>query len=87
VTNERRFAEVWASREYGEFRNAAKSLPDKNDRLKTCECDNCQLRPRNLALHNFLHPLNRIQAGQDVQAFTPKHFLRKMQGQHGNPPS
>jgi radical SAM protein with 4Fe4S-binding SPASM domain len=87
VTNERRFAEVWTSREYADFRTAAKSLPEKNDRLETCECDNCQLRPRNLAIHNFLHPLNRIQAGREVQRFTSSDFLRKMKGQHGILPS
>ncbi|HEV3312119.1 MAG TPA: radical SAM protein [Chloroflexota bacterium] len=87
VTNERRFAEVWASREYADVRTAARSLPEKSDRLETCECDNCQLRPRNVALHNFLHPLNRIQAGQEVQTFTSRDFLRKMQGHHEHPPS
>jgi Iron-sulfur cluster-binding domain len=87
VTDERRFAEVWASREYADFRTAAKSLPEKNDRLESCECDNCQLRPRNIALHNMLHPLNRIQAGQEVQKFTSKDFLRKMRGQHRGPVS
>ncbi|MBV8889116.1 MAG: radical SAM protein [Alphaproteobacteria bacterium] len=87
VTKERRFSEVWASREYADFRTAAKSLPEKNDRLKTCECDNCQLRPRNIALHNLLNPLNRIQSGQEVHKFTSKDFVRKMRGQHGVPPS
>ncbi len=85
VTDKRRFAEAWASREYADFRTAAKSLPEKNERLMTCECDNCQLRPRNVALHNFLHPLNRIEAGQEVKKFSPKDFLRKMQGKHGHP--
>ncbi len=87
VTDERRFADVWASREYADFRTAAKALPKKSERLMTCECDNCQLRPRNVALHNFLHPLNRIEAGQEVKKFSPKDFLRKMQGKHGHPPS
>lgn len=87
VTKERRFAEVWASREYADVRTAARSLPEKNDRLKTCECDNCQLRPRNVAIHNFLHPWNRIQAGREVQKFTSSDFVRKLQGQHGVPPS
>jgi MoaA/NifB/PqqE/SkfB family radical SAM enzyme len=86
VTNERRFAEVWASRHYADFRTAARSLPEKNDLLATSECDNCQFRARNVALHNFLHPLNRIQAGHEVKTFTPKDFVRKMQGQHGHPP-
>jgi Iron-sulfur cluster-binding domain len=87
VTSKRRFAEVWASREYADFRTAARSLPDKNDRLKTCECDNCQLRPRNLAIHNFLHPLNRIQAGQEVQRFTLEDFVKKMRGQKAQLPN
>lgn len=87
VTDKRRFAEIWASREYADVRTAARSLPAKNDRLETCECDNCQLRPRNLAIHNFLHPLNRIQGGQEVQRFSSRDFLRKLQGQHGAPPS
>jgi MoaA/NifB/PqqE/SkfB family radical SAM enzyme len=87
VTNERRFGEIWASREYGDFRTAARSLPEKNDRLKTCECDNCQLRPRNLAIHNFLHPLNRIQAGQEVQRFTLGDFVKKMRGQKAQLPN
>jgi MoaA/NifB/PqqE/SkfB family radical SAM enzyme len=84
VTTERRLADVWASREYEDFRSAARSLPKKSDRLESCECDNCQLRPRNVAIHNFLHPLNQIQAGYEVQRFTPKDFVRKMQGQHGH---
>jgi MoaA/NifB/PqqE/SkfB family radical SAM enzyme len=84
VTKERRFADLWASREYAEFRTAARSLPEKSDRLSTCECDNCQLRPRNLAIHNFLHPLNQIQAGTEVQRFKPADFLQKMLGRHGH---
>jgi MoaA/NifB/PqqE/SkfB family radical SAM enzyme len=85
LTKERRFADVWASSEYAEFRAAAKSLPEKSDRLMSCECDNCQLRPRNLAIHNFLHPLNPIQVGGEVQRFTPRDFLRKMRGRYGEP--
>jgi MoaA/NifB/PqqE/SkfB family radical SAM enzyme len=85
LTKERRFADIWASSEYAEFRNAARSLPKKSDRLMTCECDNCSLRPRNLAIHNFLHPLNQIQVGGEVQRFTPRDFLRKMRGRYGEP--
>lgn len=59
VTEARRLADVWASREYQEFRTAARLLPEKSDRLSACECENCQLRPRNLAIHNLLHPLIR----------------------------
>jgi len=86
VTKDRRFAEIWASRHYADFRTAARSLPEKNDLLKTSECDNCQFRARNVALHNFLHPLSRIDAGQEVKTFTATDFLRKMRGQHGHPP-
>ncbi len=87
VTEDRRFSAVWASENYAEFRKAAKQLPMQNDRLKSCECDNCQLRPRNIAIHNFLHPLKPIECGDDVQTFTPKDFLRKMRGRHERPPS
>ena len=85
LTKERRFADIWASSEYAEFRTAARSLPEKSDRLMTCECDNCSLRPRNLAIHNFLHPLNPIQVGGEVQRYAPKDFLRKMRGRYGEP--
>jgi MoaA/NifB/PqqE/SkfB family radical SAM enzyme len=85
VTKGRSFSDVWASENYKEFRKAAKQLPMLNERLKTCECDNCQLRSRNIAIHNFLHPLQPIACGDDVQAFTPKDFLRKMRGQHERP--
>jgi MoaA/NifB/PqqE/SkfB family radical SAM enzyme len=85
LTKERRFAEIWASSEYAEFRTAAKSLPEKSDRLMTCECDNCSLRPRNLAIHNFLHPLNPIKVGGEVQKYTARDFVRKMRGRYGEP--
>jgi MoaA/NifB/PqqE/SkfB family radical SAM enzyme len=85
LTKEHRFADIWASSEYAEFRTAAKSLPEKSDRLMTCECDNCALRPRNLAIHNLLHPVNRIQAGEEVQRFTPRDFLLKIRGRYGEP--
>ena len=81
------FADVWASQSYAEFRTAAKQLPTPNARLMTCECDRCQLRPRNIAIHNFLHPLKRLDGSEAVQTFGAKDFVRKMQGQHGRPPS
>ena len=79
VTNERRLADVWSSREYQDFRVAARSLPKKSDRLESCECDNCQLRPRNVAIHNLLHPLNQVQAGQEVK-FYSRNLLARLQG-------
>jgi len=86
VSKERSFADVWASQKYGDFRAAARALPAPSDRLKTCECDRCQLRPRNLAIHNFLHPLNRLPAGEAVQKFTLGDVARKIQGVHGRRP-
>jgi len=83
VSEERRFADVWASADYAAFRKAAKGLPRQSERLQSCECDRCQLRPRNIAIHNFLHPLNPIDGGEGVQTFTPKDVLKKLQGQHG----
>src|SRR5207249_10619267 len=86
VSKERSFADVWASQKYGDFRAAARALPAPSDRLQTCECDRCQLRPRNLAIHNFLHPLNRLPAGEAVQKFTLGDVARKIQGVHGRRP-
>jgi MoaA/NifB/PqqE/SkfB family radical SAM enzyme len=79
VTKERRLAEVWASPEYQEFRTAARSLPDPSARLDACECNNCQLRPRNVAIHNLLHPLNKLPAGDEVQ-FYSKGLLNRLRG-------
>jgi MoaA/NifB/PqqE/SkfB family radical SAM enzyme len=79
ITKERRFAEVWASTEYQEFRTAARSLPDPSARLDACECNNCQLRPRNVAIHNLLHPLNKVPAGDEVR-FYSKGLLNRLRG-------
>ena len=84
LTEERRFADIWASRHYGDVRIAAKSLPEKSDLLKTAECDRCALRGRNIALHNLLHPLSRIEGGDQVKPFTPLDFVRKLVGRHGH---
>lgn len=83
ISDERGFSEVWASSSYDKFRQAAKSLPEKNNILATCECDRCQMRPRNLAIHNFLHPFEKIEAGEEVQRFSLKDFVLKMLGRHG----
>jgi MoaA/NifB/PqqE/SkfB family radical SAM enzyme len=79
VTEERRLAEIWTSEDYEQFRNAARSLPEPSERLASCECGNCQLRPRNVAIHNLLHPLNQVQAGEEVK-FYSKSLLRRLQG-------
>lgn len=79
VTSDRRFADIWASQNYGEFRQAARSLPTPSEKLSTCECDNCQLRPRNLAIHNLLHPLNPTPVGDEVKYYS-RNLLGRLQG-------
>jgi MoaA/NifB/PqqE/SkfB family radical SAM enzyme len=80
----RGFAEIWASPRYREFREAARNLPAPSPRLASCECDSCQLRPRNLAIHNFLHPLSPLEAGGDVKSFTPASLVRKLLGRRAD---
>ena len=84
LTEGRRFADIWASDSYRDVRLAAKALPVQSDLLKTAECDKCQLRGRNIALHNLLHPLSRVEGGEDVKRFTAGDFVRKMAGRHGH---
>jgi MoaA/NifB/PqqE/SkfB family radical SAM enzyme len=79
VTKDRRLADIWASPEYGAFRTAARALPEKSDKLGSCECDNCALRPRNVAIHNMLHPLGRLDGGAEV-AFHAKNLLGRLRG-------
>lgn len=79
VTDERRLADVWASQDYEQFRTAARALPEPSDKLASCECGNCQLRPRNVAIHNLLHPLNQLEAGEEVR-FYSKGLLGRLQG-------
>jgi MoaA/NifB/PqqE/SkfB family radical SAM enzyme len=79
VTADRRLADIWASPEYGEFRTAARALPKQSDKLSSCECDNCALRPRNAAIHNLLHPFSKVEAGAEV-GFYAKNLLGRLQG-------
>jgi len=72
--------EIWDSPRYREFREAARNLPTPSPRLMSCECGECQLRPRNIAIHNLLHPLNRLEAGGDVKSFTPANIVRRLFG-------
>lgn len=76
VENGRRFADVWRSSAYHSFRDAAKGLPTPSPALAGCECDRCMLRPRNISIHNFLHPWDRIDGGEDDQLFTVSDLLR-----------
>lgn len=75
VSEKQSFAKIWASDEYAAFRKAGKALPVASDALKTCECDQCYLRPRNITIHNLLHPLNRIE-GEGEVLFKLKDLLR-----------
>jgi hypothetical protein len=34
------------------------------------------LRPRNITVHNLLHPFNRIAGGDEEQLFTVRDLLR-----------
>lgn len=74
VSDKRSFADIWASEEYVAFRKAARALPAPSEKLRTCECDQCYLRPRNISIHNLLHPLNRI-AGDGEELFSLKDLL------------
>jgi MoaA/NifB/PqqE/SkfB family radical SAM enzyme len=70
------FASVWASDDYREFRRAAKGLPLASDRLKTCECDRCMLRPRNISIHNVLHPWSPIPGAAEDELFSLSDLVR-----------
>jgi len=76
VSDKRGFAEAWSSEGYRAFRTAARNLPVPSDRLRSCECDRCMLRPRNISVHNMLHPFNRIAGGDEEQLFTIRDLLR-----------
>lgn len=76
VTEERGFADIWGSDTYARFRTAAKNLPNPSNILASCECDRCMLRPRNISIHNMLHPWNRIEGGDDEQLFTIADLMR-----------
>ena len=78
VSEQQSFAKIWASDEYAAFRKAAKALPAASDALKSCECDQCYLRPRNITIHNLLHPLNRIE-GEGEVLFRLRDLLRMNQ--------
>ena len=75
VTEDRSFADVWASEDYRTFRAAAKNLPEPNEMLRGCECDRCMLRPRNISIHNLLHPLDQIEVDKE-QLFTVRDLVR-----------
>ncbi|MDX1389534.1 MAG: radical SAM protein, partial [Acidobacteriota bacterium] len=76
ITETESFAEIWASSRYRGFRKAARNLPEKDDNLSSCECDRCMLRPRNISVHNTLHPWNRIHGGNREQLMTVGDLLR-----------
>ncbi len=77
VTEKASFRDVWRSEKYRTFRRAARNLPDRSEVLRGCECDRCELRHRNVSLHNVLHPLAKIDVGDD-ELFTPTGVLRRL---------
>jgi MoaA/NifB/PqqE/SkfB family radical SAM enzyme len=76
ITRDRSFRDIWHSDGYRRFRRAAKQLPQRSDALASCECDRCMLRPRNVSIHNLLHPLGRIDIGERDQLFRVSDLLR-----------
>jgi MoaA/NifB/PqqE/SkfB family radical SAM enzyme len=76
ITPERSFRDIWHSEAYRRFRTAAKQLPEASDALASCECDRCMLRPRNVSIHNLLHPLRKIDIGEDEQLFRVSDLFR-----------
>lgn len=85
ITPEKGFAEIWGSDKYKQFRTAARSLPAKNDALSSCECDRCMLRPRNISIHNMLHPWARIEGGDEEQYFTLADLVRMKKEDRSRP--
>jgi MoaA/NifB/PqqE/SkfB family radical SAM enzyme len=82
ITEKRRFIDIWKSRGYQSTRKAARKLPEKNPLLETCECDQCQLRPRNISIHNFIQPWNKINSGNEVRRYSLVDILRKWKGDY-----
>ncbi len=60
ISDTETFQQAWVSDEYNAFRDAARALPKRNNMLDSCECDHCFLRPRNISLHNMLHPFSKV---------------------------
>jgi MoaA/NifB/PqqE/SkfB family radical SAM enzyme len=74
VSESRSFSEIWNSDSYREFRKAARDLPSPSAKLGGCECEKCYLRPRNISIHNVLHPTERIEGGDEL--FSVRDLLR-----------
>ena len=82
ITEENRFIDIWKSHRYEEAREAARKLPEKNPTLDTCECDQCALRPRNISIHNFIKPLDKINCGNEVRRYSLTDIMRKWRGEY-----
>jgi hypothetical protein len=70
VTRDVRVADIWRSPAYDVFRRAARRLPEESPALSDCECHRCMLRPRNVSLHNMLHPWNRIEIERRISCLS-----------------
>lgn len=82
ITEKRRFIDIWKSRDYQTTRKAARELPEKNPLLDTCECDQCMLRPRNISIHNFIQPWNKINSGKEVRRYSLVDIMKKWKGDY-----
>ncbi len=69
IENSDDFGKSWDSDHYNNFRDAARALPEQSEMLSGCECDHCVLRPRNISIHNLLHPFNKIKGGESEMLY------------------
>ena len=83
ITEQRRFRDIWNDHAYRDYRKAARNLPEKDPLLKSCECDRCALRRRNLSIHNFARPFERIECGDEVETFSLAAIRQKLKGRKG----
>lgn len=66
VTDHQNLESLWNFSAYRKFRKAARSLPEESGVPDGCECGRCVFRPRNITIHNFLFPFNRIHGGEGL---------------------
>ncbi len=80
ITEQRRFRDIWNDHAYRDYRKAARNLPESDPLLKSCECNRCALRRRNLSIHNFARPFERIECGDEVETFSLTSIRQKLKG-------
>ena len=71
-----RYKDLWGSKEYDRFRDAARALPAQNDMLNNCECNQCAVRPRNITVHNLLYPFRKIKGVKKNMLYKLKDLFK-----------